>query len=440
MKKARARPRAPGEECILVLQGGGALGAYQAGVFEALAAMDADARLGRRHLDRRDQRRADRRQPAGAPGRAPARVLGRRLVVSVRAVAAAARRWRRRRARAFNETSATIAMLFGVAGLLLAARAGRAVPAARHAGGDQLLRHRAAARDARAAGRLRPAQLGRGAALGRRGQRARRGNFVLLRHQRAAHRRRATSWRAARCRRAFRRSRSTASSTGTAAWSRTRRCSTCSTSRARGRGWCSRSTCSRPAARCRRTWPRSSEREKDIRYSSRTRLNTTDELQRQATLQAARRLLAQAAAAPARRPRRAGARRAARARPRSTVVHLIYRSKHYESQSKDYEFSRASMLEHWAAGMADTQTTLEDPRWLGRERRDHGRARVRPDVGRRRDPPRPSPPAPPDREIPHHEQPAARTRSPSSPAPRAASARKSPPSTRAKAPRSRSPT
>src|SRR6186713_1816263 len=38
MKKARAR-RA-GDECILVLQGGGALGAYQAGVFEALAAMN----------------------------------------------------------------------------------------------------------------------------------------------------------------------------------------------------------------------------------------------------------------------------------------------------------------------------------------------------------------------------------------------------------------
>ena len=39
MKKARAGRRA-GDECILVLQGGGALGAYQAGVFEALAAMN----------------------------------------------------------------------------------------------------------------------------------------------------------------------------------------------------------------------------------------------------------------------------------------------------------------------------------------------------------------------------------------------------------------
>ena len=54
------------------------------------------------------------------------------------------------------------------------------------------------------------------------------------------------------------------------------------------------------------------------------------------------------------------------------VVHLIYRSKHYESQSKDYEFSRVSMIEHWCAGLADTQATLEDPRWTGRDRRAEG--------------------------------------------------------------------
>jgi hypothetical protein len=30
------------------------------------------------------------------------------------------------------------------------------------------------------------------------------------------------------------------------------------------------------------------------------------------------------------------------------------------------------MLEHWAAGMTDTQTSLEDPRWLARERHDQG--------------------------------------------------------------------
>jgi hypothetical protein len=100
-------------------------------VFEALAAM-THARLGRGHLDRRDQRRAHRRQPAAAARRAPARVLGRRLVVSVRA-----RRCRRLRrldgARdAFNETNATIAMLFGVAASSRRASGG-AVPAARNA-------------------------------------------------------------------------------------------------------------------------------------------------------------------------------------------------------------------------------------------------------------------------------------------------------------------
>jgi NTE family protein len=54
------------------------------------------------------------------------------------------------------------------------------------------------------------------------------------------------------------------------------------------------------------------------------------------------------------------------------VVHLIYRSKHYETQSKDYEFSRLSMQEHWDAGRADMSHTLHDPRWIDRQRNDSG--------------------------------------------------------------------
>jgi NTE family protein len=54
------------------------------------------------------------------------------------------------------------------------------------------------------------------------------------------------------------------------------------------------------------------------------------------------------------------------------VVHMIYRRKHYESQSKDYEFSRLSMQDHWDAGRADTLRTLHDPRWLGRKRNATG--------------------------------------------------------------------
>jgi NTE family protein len=119
------------------------------------------------------------------------------------------------------------------------------------------------------------------------------------------------------------------------------------------------------------TLAEANEREKDIRFSSRTRLTTTYELRRQATLQAAKRLVAKLPASLRDDPDA----KALAALPHETavaVVHLIYRSKHYESQSKDYEFSRASMLEHWAAGMSDTQATLGDPRWLHRDRFTEG--------------------------------------------------------------------
>ena len=51
-------------QIVLVLQGGGALGAYQAGVYQALHEAGRRARLGHRHIDRRNQRQPDRRQQA----------------------------------------------------------------------------------------------------------------------------------------------------------------------------------------------------------------------------------------------------------------------------------------------------------------------------------------------------------------------------------------
>ena len=113
------------------------------------------------------------------------------------------------------------------------------------------------------------------------------------------------------------------------------------------------------------------EREKDIRFSSRTRLNTTHELDLQVIAQAAQRLLAKLPAALRDDPD-ALALASMRAPSAVDVVHLIYRSKHYESQSKDYEFSRLSMLEHWSCGRSDTAHTLHDPRWVGRDRRATG--------------------------------------------------------------------
>jgi NTE family protein len=113
------------------------------------------------------------------------------------------------------------------------------------------------------------------------------------------------------------------------------------------------------------------EREKDIRFSSRTRMNTTVELDRQVIAQAAQRLLAKL---PAKLRDDPDARALAGLRCEGAVdvVHLIYRSKHYETQSKDYEFSRLSMQEHWDAGRADMAHTLHDPRWLKHERKAHG--------------------------------------------------------------------
>jgi NTE family protein len=41
------------------------------------------------------------------------------------------------------------------------------------------------------------------------------------------------------------------------------------------------------------------------------------------------------------------------------IVQLIYRSKHYEGNTKDCEFSRLSMADHWRAGYDDAVRALE---------------------------------------------------------------------------------
>jgi NTE family protein len=41
-----------------------------------------------------------------------------------------------------------------------------------------------------------------------------------------------------------------------------------------------------------------------------------------------------------------------------TVVHLIYKSKNYESSSKDYDFSHVAMIEHWNAGVRDVYQSM----------------------------------------------------------------------------------
>ncbi|WHZ12397.1 MAG: Ferredoxin reductase [Burkholderiaceae bacterium] len=113
------------------------------------------------------------------------------------------------------------------------------------------------------------------------------------------------------------------------------------------------------------------EREKDIRFASRTRFNTDRVKHLQTAGAAARRLAAKLPASMANDPDLAQL--TGLGSPAAlTIMHLIYRSKHYETQSKDYEFSRQTMLEHWRKGAADMRTSLSDPRWGARHRTPGG--------------------------------------------------------------------
>lgn len=48
------------------------------------------------------------------------------------------------------------------------------------------------------------------------------------------------------------------------------------------------------------------------------------------------------------------------------IVHLIYQHKTYEGNESDYNFSEISMREHWTSGYEDTLRTLRHPEWLQR--------------------------------------------------------------------------
>jgi NTE family protein len=55
-----------------------------------------------------------------------------------------------------------------------------------------------------------------------------------------------------------------------------------------------------------------------------------------------------------------------------TILHLINRSESYETQHKDYEFSRGTIDGHWADGKRDVERSLASPQWKRRARPEHG--------------------------------------------------------------------
>ncbi|WP_319773994.1 patatin-like phospholipase family protein [Breoghania sp.] len=110
---------------------------------------------------------------------------------------------------------------------------------------------------------------------------------------------------------------------------------------------------------------------KDIRFSSRTRLNTDRFREMQRIRRAANRLYSKL-------PDELKSDRDAKFLEEVgcdsdvTIVHLIHRLSPYTKQSKDYEFSRASIEEHWQAGQYDVARTLRHPDWVGRGRPKDG--------------------------------------------------------------------
>jgi NTE family protein len=106
-------------------------------------------------------------------------------------------------------------------------------------------------------------------------------------------------------------------------------------------------------------------RQKEIQYSSRTRANTDQFKQIQCVRVALANVLERVP--PEILDSEDGKLlKAVADRKVYNVVHLIYRSKNYEVQSKDYEFSRTSMNDHWNAGYSDAIRTLRHPEALQR--------------------------------------------------------------------------
>ena len=112
-------------------------------------------------------------------------------------------------------------------------------------------------------------------------------------------------------------------------------------------------------------------RQKEIMYSSRTRAASTRFIETQVLRNCLAELLKKLP------PELANGPEIATLRPFAdhkvwNLIHLIYHAKGYEGDSKDYEFSRQSMVEHWHAGYTDTTQTLSHPEVLQRSSSPEG--------------------------------------------------------------------
>ena len=105
------------------------------------------------------------------------------------------------------------------------------------------------------------------------------------------------------------------------------------------------------------------QRQKDIQYSSRTRA-VTDNYRKILKLRRGLQALLERLPASQRDSPDLAELRAQACTPLVNVVNLIYEAKRYERESKDYEFSTEAMREHWQSGLTDIRRTLAQPRVL----------------------------------------------------------------------------
>ena len=112
-------------------------------------------------------------------------------------------------------------------------------------------------------------------------------------------------------------------------------------------------------------------REKEVRYSSRT-WASTDQFKHVQRLRRAAANLLQMLPDELKNTPVAQFLRPAVDHRAYNIVHLIYRARNFEGHSKDYEFSRAAMEEHWRAGYHDARRTLRHRQVLERPTNPEG--------------------------------------------------------------------
>ena len=104
-------------------------------------------------------------------------------------------------------------------------------------------------------------------------------------------------------------------------------------------------------------------RQKEIGFSSRTRL-VTDSFKREFALKNQLRKLLDRMPPELLTDADRKDQKALRELPQLSILELIYEHTAYEDESRDYEFSRRSMNEHWTRGYNQTRQTLARRDWL----------------------------------------------------------------------------